>query len=200
MRKVLTAMIGRLDPIVARGLTAVLEDEARVEVLESGLGSAALERAVAKHAPSVAILGETVEYAVLERLKASPRPPGVLVVAYDPSRLYVTMLAAAGAVCVTLSAPEVEILAAVESAASAHRLRAGAGHQRAARRGSAAVGRLTPAEMNVLTYLKLGRSYVEIGRGLHISPATARSHSDSILKKLNVPRKRDLIGYELPPG
>ncbi len=190
----ISVVIGGFRPVVARGLVAVLEDEPHVRVLESAPRSCDVHWAVARHLPRVVVVDESVEHVVFRLLKSgSGAPPGIVVVAQSPSRLYTALLHAAGAACVTPGAAPAEIRAVVEDAAL------GSGGVADAAEDWASLGmRLTPAELRVLECLKRGASYAEIGERLHIAPETARSHSRSICRKLNVARKRDLIGFALP--
>lgn len=58
--------------------------------------------------------------------------------------------------------------------------------------------RLTPREREVLREVALGRSNDEVGAGLHLSPATARTYVSRLLAKLQARDRSRLvaIGYE----
>jgi DNA-binding CsgD family transcriptional regulator len=66
--------------------------------------------------------------------------------------------------------------------------------------GETPVRGLTPRESEVFARLRMGRTYIEIGDELHISPATVRTHTGKICRKLQVHGKRELIGLVLPIG
>jgi DNA-binding NarL/FixJ family response regulator len=194
-----TVVVGCTDRLVERGLRSLLGDQPRMRVLASDPEAAELERAVGQLGPQVVIVDETVELEVLRTLRASPCAPGVLVVARDPSRLFATMLGAVGARLLTLAASGEDVLAAVRSVADEAHGTAAARHPVAAP-GACAAAPLTRRETTVFEHLRLGRTYVEIGLALHIAPETARTHTMNICRKLDVQRKRELIGYALVSG
>jgi DNA-binding NarL/FixJ family response regulator len=178
-------------------LVAVLGDESQVRVLECGLAPGGLESVVARHSPSVVIVDEAIEYALLERLKSFQPAPGVVVVVSQPSSLYGRLLLAAGVTCIDQAASTGDILAAVQSAARGEHSFVRADGGRIAPSSPTTAVPLTPSETKVFGYLRLGWSYAKIGRALHISPETARKHTTSICRKLNVNSRLELIGTPL---
>jgi DNA-binding NarL/FixJ family response regulator len=143
------------------------------------------------------ILGETVEYDLLVRLKANQSVMGALVLAQTPSAQCQTLLLANGVSCVARSASVSELFAAIRLAAAGEPafVRAGGGWVARRRPGE---GLLTPRESEVFELLVLGWSYPKIGRALNIEPESARKYTVSICHKLNVPGKQELIGMHLP--
>jgi DNA-binding NarL/FixJ family response regulator len=59
---------------------------------------------------------------------------------------------------------------------------------------------LTPRETEVLEHLKLGESYEEIAKALHIEVETVRTHTARISRKLRVPSRWTLLGLLEPLG
>lgn len=191
---IVSVVLGRFDELVIRGLLSVLEDEPRVRVLASGLGPDEIARATNEYSPRVAVLNDTVEHALVRALKSCPSAPGIVLLAHSPSHLLVSLLAAEGIIVLTPNAHEQVIIRALYSVAGRATERMRSGTSELSRITRDPTG-LTKREIQVLELLILGRSYVEIGAALHISPTTVRTHSDNIRKKLHVPSKRALIGY-----
>jgi DNA-binding NarL/FixJ family response regulator len=197
-RGLVTAVVGRFEPLVHRGLTQGLREDDQVRVLASDLKVAALERVVAEQAPRVAILNETVDHSLLVRLKSSQPTTGVLILADDPPRLYRTLMLAVGARWLARSASTADVLAAVHLAAEGETALLAADGQRVQPRSLSKEHSLTPRERKVLEQLSKGRSYGEIALALHIGPETVRTHTVRICRKLKVRSKRDLIGWGGP--
>jgi len=193
-----TVILGRFSPLVERGLLEVLGAEPSVRVLACDLGPARLERAVVRHSPSVAVVDETVEYALLARLKSAKPAPGVIVLANSPSPLCGTALLELGATCVAQDASASDFLAAVYSAAQGEHKFLCPDDDRDVYRRPTAASPLTPSEAKVFGYLRLGWSYPKIGRKLHISPETVRKHTANICRKLKVSSRLELIGMRVP--
>jgi DNA-binding NarL/FixJ family response regulator len=193
-----TVVVGTLGGLMGRGVAAALGEDPGLSVLASDLAAADLEREIAQQLPRVAILDEGVDHALLARLRSCHPATGVLVLAQSPTQLLGTSLLAVGATCLAWGASVAEIVTAVHRAAQGEPTFFGVHGNRVARHGPAINDVLTPSETRVFEHLTLGRSYAEIGRALHIAPETARTHTGSICKKLNVNGKRELIGMPLP--
>jgi DNA-binding NarL/FixJ family response regulator len=189
---VVTCVIGHFEPVFEVGLKMLLREDRGVRVLASEVADATLEDVVARHRPRVVIVGETVESDVLARLKSRRSVMGVLVIAQAPSAQCGTLLLANGASCVARSTPEVDILAAIRSAAKGEPVLVDAvGRVVHCRPGDV----LTPRELEVFAHLRVGWTYEEIAGELHISPTTVRSHTVNICRKLGVSGKRELKGW-----
>lgn len=194
---IVTVVVGRFDPLVGRGLIDVLREDYRLRVLASGLGRAALERVVVQQAPRVVILDETAGHSLLARLRSVRSATGVLVLTYAPTRTDGMRLLAAGATCLAWSASGTDILAAIHLTAQGGRMFVSADGYRIERRYPNGMQLLTPREAEVLEHLTRDRSYAQIALALQISENTVQSHVRSVLRKLNVPSKRDLVGLPL---
>jgi DNA-binding NarL/FixJ family response regulator len=191
-----TIVVGRFDPLLGRGLAAMLGDDERIRVLASDVADAKLERVIAHLLPRVAIVAGTLDHSVLVRLRSDRPDTGVVVLAIEPERLYGTSLLAAGATCVAGNTSSAQLVAAVRCAAQGEPTFFGADGARVAR-GAPSKGLLTPREIEVFEHLAKGRTYTRIGQALHVAPATARTHTLSICRKLGVENKRELIGRSL---
>lgn len=58
----------------------------------------------------------------------------------------------------------------------------------------AGAGLLTPREQEILRWIHLGKSNIEIGAILEISPLTVKNHVQKILRKLNVQNRTQAVG------
>src|SRR4029079_78238 len=60
---------------------------------------------------------------------------------------------------------------------------------------------ITPRQLQVIQLIAEGLSNEELGRGLGISPRTAKAHCDILRQKLGVPRRRQIpLAYRLLTG
>jgi DNA-binding NarL/FixJ family response regulator len=112
-----TVVLGAFEPLLCGGLQMHLGGDAGVHVVASDIDDTELEDVVAKQRPHVVIVGETVEYDLLARLKASPSVAGVLVIAQVLPPLYGTVLLTGGVSCLERSTVVDDLLAAIRSAA-----------------------------------------------------------------------------------
>src|ERR1700734_1633983 len=112
-----TVVLGAFEPLLCGGLETLLGGDAGVHVVASDIDDTELEDVVARHRPRVVIVGETVEYGLLARLKTSSSVAGVRVVAQALPRLYGTLLLTGGVSCLARSTVVDDLLAAIRSAA-----------------------------------------------------------------------------------
>lgn len=191
-------VVARFEPITALGLAVVLRDDRRLDVLESGLDHAALLRAVVRWKPQVAILDETAERAVRERLRSIRPATGMLVFAHEPTPKYGMTLLATGATCIARSSSPVEILAAVHLVAHGGRVFMSADGERVEPRYPENAPPLTPREIDVLEGLSEGKPHNQIAQDLKIGLRTVHTYTSRICRKLGVQGKRELIGMPVP--
>lgn len=197
---VIAVALGRFDALLARGLRQILSDDPRLQIVDTDLGNAALERIVAPRAPLIALLDEegVTESSVLSRLRASQPTIGIVVLAHRPARACGMQLLAAGASCLPKDASAADILAAVYLAAEGRRLFAPGDGYRVERRFPATAISLTPRETDVFECLSRGESHGEVALTLQIGVETARKHAAHIYRKLGVRSKRELVGMPVP--
>lgn len=195
--KAITVVIGRFEPLLGYGLKSVLSDEPHVRVLATDLRDVELESRILEEAPRVVIVGATVGYEVLLRLKALRPAVGVVVVASDPERLWGEMLVEAGVTCLAQNAPRRDTLAAVRFAAHGKPTHLPAGGGEAARVVTD-VSPLTEREVDVFVGLSEGRTNREIAEALHLSARTVGTYVSMIFRKLDVHSRRQLIGVSFP--
>lgn len=191
-----TVVVARFDGLVGRGLVAVLQEDRGVRVLASGLAGVALERAIVRQRPRVAIFDEGVDHAVLVGLGSREPATGAVVLVDRPSQVLGTSLLAVGVTCLARGASPTELLAAVHGAARGEPTFSCV-NDKAVGGAPVVADVLTTREAKVFELLSLGWTYVRIGRALEIAPETVRTHTINICEKLNVKSKRELIGKSL---
>lgn len=188
----MTVVVGRLAPLLLRGLAETLAGDHRVCILAVDLSSAALEHAVKRSRPGVVIVDdELVEHAVLERLKSRRPAPAVLVFTRNEPQLYRTMLVAAGATCLARDIAPNDLTRAVHLAATKGRLRPTSALEE--RLLSKAL-LLTDRQREALMCVVAGHTHRQMASELCITVETARSHTRSIRRVLEVRSNRELYG------
>ena len=199
-KDVITVVVGQLPPLVGLGLTDVLRMDRTIHVLASGLADGELAHTIASQAPHIAILGETVAHSELRHLQAVQPRTTVLVLAHDPEHADGLRALASGASCLARTASPTELLGAIHLTAQGTRVFVAPGGQRIERRypDASILLTLTAREAQVAALVSEGRSNPEIASALHISVETVRTHVATILRKLNVQSRRELIGMRLP--
>jgi DNA-binding NarL/FixJ family response regulator len=193
-----TVVLGRFPAVVGRGLVAVLREDHRIRILDSDLEPLKLERTVAQQSPQVVILDETDERSTRARLRTSSPETEVLVFAHDPTPTYGTLLLADGATCVAWSVPAEDIRASVHLAADGARVFASANGERVERRYPSEARLLTDRETEVLEHLSRGETNAGIALALEIGIETVRTYVATVLRKLNVQSRRELVGMPIP--
>jgi DNA-binding NarL/FixJ family response regulator len=193
-------VLGRFEPLLARGLAVALHEDRRLRLLTGDLEDAALERALRQLASRVAVVPESAQRVASAAAGSGRSATGVLVLAREPKYAYGVRLLAAGASCIARSASIGDLLAAVHLVAEGGRTFTSADGRRVERRYPALAPPLTPREGEVLEHLSRGAQYAEIGFSLGIGVETVRTHATSVRDKLGVAANEDLIGMPAPPA
>jgi DNA-binding NarL/FixJ family response regulator len=173
LKRGISVVLGQFGDLIGRGLIQVLQEDEQISVIARDLDLHALERTVAHRVPLVAVLEEGS--ASLRQLKALTRSTSIVVLAHKPSARRRETLEASGATCLSTQATTRELLTTI---------RLGAGNR---------VTPLTTREQEILGHVRTGRTAQEIADELQISVHTVRTHIATILQKLGVKSKRDLI-------
>jgi DNA-binding NarL/FixJ family response regulator len=189
------------------GLRLLLDDEDDITVVaEAADGLAALE-AIRTHRPDVALVDirmpELDGIAVTRTLVDEGAPTRILVLTtFDLDEYVFDALRAGASAFVLKDAPAEELLRAVRSLGSGDAVLDPAVTRRVIERfarlptsepsrpPAAALGDLSPRELEVLTLVAAGLSNAEVAVRLVVSEATVKSHVSSILAKL---RARDRV-------
>jgi len=198
--KYIAVALGRFDALLGRGLRQILSEDPRLQIVDTDLDNAALERIVAQQTPLIALLDEesVANPSVLPRLRASQPTIGIVVLAHRPARACGMRLLAAGASCLPKDTSAADILAAVHIAAEGRRVFAPGDGRLVERRYPAKAASLTPRETDVFECLTRGESHAEVALTLQIGVETARKHAARIYRKLGVRSKRELVGMPAP--
>lgn len=202
--------------LVRAGFRRILESEPGIEIVaEAGDGLEAIA-AVHQHHPDVVLMD--IRMPNLDGLEATrrllhddPQLTRVLVLSTFDLDEYVYEALHAGASGFLLKdAPPAELVAAVRIIAAGDALLAPSITRKVvaefARRAprppppAAALGALTPRELEVLTLLAHGLSNAQIAGDLHISDATAKTHVAHVLMKLALADRVHAVIYAYESG
>lgn len=196
--RVFRVVTGRLDPAVRASVEQALLSDRQVEIIAAELSRAAFVRVVRREAPDLSIVDEAVGLLPLMSLKASRPAMALVVVSSQPADLYGELLMMVGVTCLARGLSSADMRAAVIHAARGEQMFVSADGRRLARRTPDRLQRLTAREREVFEQLRCSASDGEIALALRISPETVRTHTSSILRKLEVKSKRDLAGWPEP--
>jgi DNA-binding NarL/FixJ family response regulator len=183
-------VIGRFEDLIARGLRSLLAEDPTIELVAANVELDALDAALAKHKPEVAILnfGSLRTPVEVNRLYTAHPDTRLLVLANRPTPSECSQMLAFGATaCLSKDTQARDILNAIHLAS----------------RGLHVLPRtdapeplgpelLTPREADVLEHLQAGRSNAEIALALSVSVETVRTHRRNIYRKLGVRTRREL--------
>lgn len=217
--EVISLLIVDDEPLVRSGLRAILDGEPDLEVAGEAGDGAEVPAMVARLRPDVVLMdvrmplvdGIQATRNLLGSDPARGRLPKVLVLTTFGSDDYVYQALRCGAAGFLLKrSPPEEIIQAVRTVAAGNsvvfpeavRQLAGPGHEAAAAK---AVAALSAREKEVLAELASGLNNAEIASQLHLSPETVKSHTASLLAKLQVRDRTQavILAYEtgfITPG
>jgi DNA-binding NarL/FixJ family response regulator len=184
--------LAQFEDIVARGLSAMIDEDENLDLVSAGIEHEALTLALEAHQPDVAILnfGSLNNAAELRNLHRRFPATRLVVLANRPTAQESRQLLAVGATaCLSKSSEARDVLHAIHLASRGlHVLPA----------TEASDGRppgpdvLTPREAEVMELLRDGRSNAEIAQMLQVSIETVRTHARRIYRKLGVKTRREL--------
>ena len=189
-----TVALARFEDLIARGLTALIDDDPNLEVVADDLDEQRLAAVLERRRPDVALLN----YGSLR----TPFDVHTLHVAYPETRLVVLasrptpaeanqMLTFGATACLSKETQARDVLSAIHLASRGLQVLP------RTRSGDAAVGPtgpepLTSREADVLALLQEGRSNAEIALALQVGVETVRTHARNIYRKLGVRTRREL--------
>ncbi len=183
-------VLGRLDPVFARGLVQVFSQEKRIDVLAVNLEKQSLEHVVARRQPSAVVLDDSTDARLLTRIRNRHPEITVLVVVRTQTRLCESFISSIGATSLPQGAPLAQFLAAV---LCSPRGRASYEPEGINKHGEREANGLSKREAEVLTYLREDSSAAVIALRLGISVSTVRTHTRAIFRKLNVQSRTELM-------
>jgi DNA-binding NarL/FixJ family response regulator len=193
-RQPITLALAAFEDIVSRGLQSLIDEDAHLKLVASGVSHDRLASTLADCKPDVAILnfGSLATPAELRELHSSVPDTRLLVLANHPSAAECRQMIGFGATaCLAKSTEARDVLHAIYLASRGlHVLPpTTAGPQAYEPAGPAP---LTSREADVLELLQGGRSNAEIAASLHVGVETIRTHVRNIYRKLGVSSRREL--------
>ena len=189
-----TIALGRFEDLIGAGLRCLIAEDRSLELVADDVELDALDEAIDRLAPRVAILNfEALRAAAdVHRLHAAHPDTRLLVLATRPTLPECTQMLALGATaCLSKETETRDVLNAIHLASRGlHVIPRPNGNAPA----EAGPEILTPREADVLAHLQQGRSNGEIAAALSVSVETVRTHARSVFRKLGVSNRRELAG------
>jgi DNA-binding NarL/FixJ family response regulator len=189
-----TVALARFEDLIARGLTALIDDDPNLEVVADDLDDERLLAVLERRRPDVALLN----YGSLR----TPFEVHTLHVAFPATRLVVLasrptpaeanqMLTYGATACLSKETQARDVLSAIHLASRGLQVlpRAKAAELSV---GPGGPEPLTSREADVLALLQEGRSNAEIALALQVGVETVRTHARNIYRKLGVRTRREL--------
>ncbi len=192
-RRCVSVVIARFEDLVARGLRALIDEDAHLEVAAADVPHSELGRAIADLAPDVAIVnfGSLRSASEVRDLHRSRPDARLVVMANQPSSVESNQMLAFGATaCLSKETQARDILNAIHLASRG--LHVLPRPPRDFAPAPTAPQLLTARESDVLELLQRGRSNAEIAVELHVGVETIRTHARNIYRKLGVSTRREL--------
>jgi DNA-binding NarL/FixJ family response regulator len=193
-RQPITLALAEFEDIVNRGLESLIDDDAHLKLVVSGVSRDRLANTLVDCKPDVAILnfGSLSTPAELRDLHATVPGTRLLVLANNPSPAECRQMIGFGATaCLAKSTEARDVLHAIYLASRGlHVLPPSASGSHAYEPTGPAP--LTAREADVLELLQGGRSNAEIAASLHVGVETIRTHVRNIYRKLGVSSRREL--------
>jgi DNA-binding NarL/FixJ family response regulator len=193
-RTPITLAVGRFEDLVSRGLRALIEEDANVELVVHDVPPDAIAPALEEHQPQVAIINFGSLSSPLEVHQLHTAHPGtrLVVLASRPTQAECNQMLTFGATaCLSKETQARDILSAIHLASRGLHVLP---HTRAelARNGYAGPELLTPREADVLELLQQGQSNAQIAAALQVGVETVRTHARHVYRKLEVRSRREL--------
>jgi DNA-binding NarL/FixJ family response regulator len=188
-----TVLLARFEDLVEAGLRSLIGDDPSLRVVARDVPLAALDAAIAEHAPRVATLnfGSLRSPSEVRRLSGAHPDTRLVVLANHPTPGECAQLLALGATaCLGKRVEGRDVLNAIHLASRGLHVLPYA--EAATSSAWLLPDLLTPREADVLEQLQLGRSNAEIAIALSVSVETVRSHARSVFRKLGVKGRREL--------
>jgi len=189
-RAPITIAVEQFEDLLVRGLRALIDDAANLELIASDIPHERLVSVLRARPAEVAILNFGALRSPSEVRELVEQCPGthLVLLANHPSDVESAQLLAFGAAaCLAKASQARDILNAIYLA--------GRGMQLVVRQSSGvgAGSLLTSRESDVLAQLQLRRSNAQIAADLHIGVETVRTHARNIYRKLGVASRRELL-------
>ena len=198
-----SVVVTKFEDLVALGLTQLIQDDPNLELLEDGIGPTAVERAIERHRPAVAVLnfGSLTSSAQVFQLHQAFPETRLVVLANRPTAAECNQMLSFGATaCLSKETQGRDVVNAIHLASRGMHVL-----PRSAAAGGSANGLgldggdlLTPREADVLELLQDGATNAQIAQALSIGLETVRTHARHIYRKLGISSRRDLARLSRP--
>jgi DNA-binding NarL/FixJ family response regulator len=195
-----TVVSARFEDLVALALSVLIAEDPNLDLVESDVSVDALEDAIERHRPKVALLnfGTLRSPTHVFALHRSFPGTALVVLANRPSAADCNQMLSYGATaCLSKETEARDVISAIHLAARGmHVLPQSAnlhGGDPVRIRG---VDQLTPREGEVLEQLQEGATNAEIAEELAIGVETVRTHARKIYRKLGIASRRELARLE----
>jgi DNA-binding NarL/FixJ family response regulator len=197
MRPPVTVVAAKFEDLVAVGLQQLISQDPNLELVESGVTMAGIEKAIEKHDPSVVLLnfGTLGSAAQVFQLHQTFPKTRLLVLANRPTAAECNQMLSFGATaCLSKETEARDVINAIHLASRGMHVlprsaAAGGGTESLNLQGS---DLLTPREADVLELLQDGATNAQIAHTLSIGIETVRTHARNIYRKLGISSRRDL--------
>jgi DNA-binding NarL/FixJ family response regulator len=189
-----TVALSRFEDLIARGLTALIDDDPNLEVVAEDLDPDGLQAVLADRRPDVALLNYGSLRTPFEVHELHSAHPGtrLVVLASRPTAAEANQMLTFGATaCLSKETQARDVLNAIHLASRGLQVLPRAKPADAAL-ASSGPEPLTARESDVLALLQDGRSNAEIALALQVGVETVRTHARNIYRKLGVRTRREL--------
>jgi DNA-binding NarL/FixJ family response regulator len=193
-RAPVSVVVGQFEDLVARGLLALIEDDANIEVVRADVAHERIPPTIAELDPRVAILnfGSLRSPVDVHELQLAYPQTRLIVLANHPSPAECNQMLAFGATaCLSKETQARDILSAIHLASRGLHVLPKTAREFGLEEPPGP-DLLTPREADVIELLQQGLSNSEIAGVLHVGKETVRTHARSIYRKLGVQNRREL--------
>ena len=200
------------EPLIRSGFRFVLAADPRIEIVGEAADGAEAVRVVRMHRPDVVLMDVRMPHVAgpeaTAQIVADSSARVLAMTSFDSEDLLLQMLTAGACGYLLKDEPPARILDAIHRTASGETVVSGASAAQLVRRavdGERGAGRgqamqrvsgLTDRERQVAQHVAAGATNDEIGRHLHVSVATVKTHLEQVFAKLGV-RNRVQVGVIL---
>jgi len=192
-----SVVLAKFEDLVALGLSHLVSRDPHLELKEDGVPPSALETAIERHTPNVAVLnfGSLTSPAQVFQLHQRYPRSRLVVLANRPTASECNQMLSFGATaCLSKETQGRDVVNAIHLASRGMHVlprsaAAGGSEQVGTMRGS---DLLTPREADVLELLQQGATNGQIAHNLSIGLETVRTHARNIYRKLGISSRRDL--------
>jgi len=201
-----SVVAAKFEDLVGIGLRVLISEDPNLELVAESVAPDAIEAAIARHRPDVALLNfGTLGPAgrVLELHRAHPETRLVLLANHPTASECNQMLSFGATACLSKETEARDVVNAIHLASRGmHLLPRSAAAGGLLSPGIQGADLLTPREAEVLELLQDGAANAEIAHELSIGIETVRTHARNIYRKLGIGSRRELarLARQEPPG